>query len=222
MKIYPKIDTLFVRDKEFKLTKELRHPVLGDIKKWIVTEKVDGMNIRVKAAHGFSGVMFAGRGDNAQIPGDLVNSLTAIFTPEKMAGLFLAESAPGTRITLFGEGYGGSIQKGAGKYGYAMEKKFILFDVLIEVPNEPGEMLSFWQSDDRITDIADFLGIDRVPILGEWDLSEIVERVGLGIPSRVAVTPGMMSEGIVARTREPLFDARGNRLILKLKTSDFK
>jgi len=221
VRIYPKIDTLFVRDAAFKLTDQLRHPVLGDIKKWIVTEKVDGTNIRVSyRREDGPAVEFNGRSDNAQIPGDLIRHIVTTFTAEKMAGLFLAESAPGTRITLFGEGYGGSIQKGTERYG--AEKKFILFDVLIEVPITEGTYQSFWQSDEKVTNIADMLGINRVPILGEWDLSEITDRVGLGVHSRIAVNPGTMAEGIVARTREPLFDARGNRLILKLKTSDFK
>ena len=219
MRIYPKIDTLFVRDAAFKLTDELRHPVLGDIKKWIVTEKVDGTNIRISKRNDEDLVEFNGRSDNAHMPGDLAKLIIETFTPSKMAGLFVAEAMPGTRFTLFGEGYGGSIQKGS---RLSLTKKFILFDVLIEVPVTEGVYQGFWQSDNRVTAIADFLGIRRVPIIGEWDLSQIVDHVSLGIPSRVAETPGTMAEGIVARTREPLFDARGNRLILKLKTSDFK
>jgi RNA ligase-like protein len=218
VKIYPKIDTLFVRDAAFKLTEQLRRPVLGDIQKWIVTEKVDGTNIRVSKTLGTPGVEFNGRSDNAQIPGDLVQYIIETFTEAKMDGLFLLDSMPGTRITLFGEGYGGSIQKGAGKYGYPMEKQVILFDALIEMPE--GDC--YWQSDDVVTRFADLLGVQRVPVLGEFDLNEIVTLVRVGVPSRISLTEGAISEGIVARTREPLFDARGNRLILKLKTSDFK
>ena len=70
--------------------------------------------------------------------------------------------------------------------------------------------------------ITDQLRNPVIGDIGEWDLSAIVDQVSVGIVSRVAETPGTMAEGIVARTRAPLFDARGNRLILKLKTCDFK
>ena len=45
---YPKIETLFDRDSQFKLnTDAIRKPELDLIKKWEVTEKIDGTNIRI-------------------------------------------------------------------------------------------------------------------------------------------------------------------------------
>ena len=44
---YPKIETLFTRDEKFKVTDIIRLPEFENIKKWLVTEKIDGTNIRI-------------------------------------------------------------------------------------------------------------------------------------------------------------------------------
>ena len=212
MKEYPKIDTLFERDEAFKVTEVLRRPVLADIAKWIVTEKIDGTNIRVSMVHGEESINIGGRTDNAQIHADLVRAIYEQMTPAKMAALFQAETVPGTRIIIFGEGYGAGIQKGG---AYRQDKGFIAFDVLIEQGED-----AWWQDEACVTDFAARLGVPRVPILGEWHLDEIVAQVKRGITSVAAASP-LQAEGIVAKTREPLFDRRGKRLILKLKTKDF-
>lgn len=215
MRQYPKIDTLFQREADLKLTDVLRRPVFGDISKWIVTEKIDGTNIRVSYSRESGKIEIGGRSDNAQIPADLVKHVYDTITVAGMDSLLLADSHPQTRITLFGEGYGPGIQKGGSDY--CANKSFILFDGLIECGDE-----CWWQDDAVVTDWARRLGIKRVPILGEWSLDAIVERVRVGFASSAAEIKGRQAEGIVARTREPLFDKRGQRLILKLKTGDWK
>ena len=68
------------------------------------------------------------------------------------------------------------------------------------------------------------LGIKTVPYLGRWNLETIIDRVRAGIISETALEDSgtsVKSEGIVGRTIEPLFDKRGRRLIIKLKTKDF-
>src|SRR3990167_4368736 len=44
---FPKIETLYERGADFSVTDVLRSPVIGTISKWLVTEKVDGTNIRI-------------------------------------------------------------------------------------------------------------------------------------------------------------------------------
>jgi len=44
---YPKIETLFKRDETFRVTDKLRLPEFALVREWLVTEKVDGTNIRV-------------------------------------------------------------------------------------------------------------------------------------------------------------------------------
>lgn len=209
MKKYPKIETLFERGDDFKvLPNKLKNPVLGTINEWVVTEKIDGTNIRVSLTEEDE-IKIGGRTDNAQIHSGLYEHLHDTFTAKKMAKLRL-DTDP-TEITLYGEGYGAGIQKGG---GYRPDKGFILFDARI---ND-----QWWLDDDAVTKIAETLGIPRVPIIGHMSLGEIIDYVRNGFSSHVPQAEGVLSEGIVARTVQPLFDARGKRLIIKLKTKDFK
>lgn len=207
MKEYGKIDTLFTRDEQFRVTDQLRNPVIGEIRHWVVTEKIDGTNIRV-CLTADDEVKIGGRTDKAQIPADLAEYLYRTFTPEKMKALRLGDDPD--EICLYGEGYGAGIQKGGGDY--RKDKGFILFDVRV---ND-----RWWLSDEAVTDIAAKLDIPRVPILGVWDLDAIIEYVRNGFTSTTAEMP-RAAEGIVARPLMPLYDHRGNRLIIKIKTHDF-
>ena len=213
---YPKIETLFERDKETFVVNptKLKKPVFGTISEWDVTEKVDGTNIRVmyypKVVVDFGGpittpasVRFAGRSDNAQIPGDLLAYLQKTFTVELLSQHFQ------TPVVLYGEGYGAGIQK-VGKL-YRPDKSFILFDVLVD-----GQ---WWLDTMKVREIANSLGIDVVPYLGRFSLERIIDEVRNGVSSRLC--DSCPSEGIVARPIETLFDSRHERVILKLKTKDF-
>ncbi len=74
---YHKIETLFDRDGKFVVTR-LRNPVYGQFKKWHVTEKIDGTNIRVTLTEEGK-VVLGGRTDAAQIPADLIQYLYETF-----------------------------------------------------------------------------------------------------------------------------------------------
>jgi hypothetical protein len=210
---YHKIDTLFERDGKFVVdTLKLRHPVIGTIREWDVTEKIDGTNIRVltdEAGH----VTFGGRTDRAQMPTDLFQYLLATFTPAKMIAAFAKEDEPLPSVVLYGEGYGAGIQKGG---GYRPDKAFRLFDVLVA-----GK---WWLDFENVSDVARKLDIKTAPRIGRWTLDEIVFNVRAGFSSVVALDDSgqhVPAEGIVARPIEPLFDKRGRRVIIKLKTKDF-
>lgn len=203
---YGKIDTLFERDdKTFVVDpSRLRHPVYQTINQWDVTEKIDGTNIRViLSADG--DVRFGGRTANAQLPADLLYYLIQQCPPEKLCPVFNLDGP--TEAILFGEGYGAGIQKGG---SYRPDKSFVLFDVLVG-----GK---WWLDKNAVDDVATKLGIDTVPYLGRMTLSEIVELVRVPFPSKIG---SAMAEGVVARPIEPLFDRKGARVILKLKTKDF-
>lgn len=206
---YHKIDTLFDRDANtFVVNPQvLRSPVLGTIREWDVTEKIDGTNIRVMlAADG--AVTFGGRSNNAQIPADLVRYLIATFSPEIVRlAVWLNPDEP-VDVVLYGEGYGPGIQKGGGLY--RADKAFILFDVLVA-----GQ---WWLDRIAVEAIAEKLGIESVPYLGRMGLDEIVAMVREPFPSKLGTA---VSEGIVARPIETLFDRRMKRIIIKLKTKDF-
>lgn len=206
---YPKIETLYERGSDFSVTDQLRSPVIGTISRWLVTEKIDGTNIRIDLRRGEDGVdrvTFGGRTQAAQIPADLVAYLQRTFTVEKMVALRL--DAEPTTITLFGEGYGAGIQKGGGLY--RKDKAVILFDVLV------GDR--WWLDYAAVAEIAAKLDVPVVPLLGEWTLDEIREKV----PTLRSVVADREAEGVVCRPLETLYDKHGKRLTIKLKASDFR
>lgn len=203
---YHKIETLFERGPDFTVdTAKLKKPVLATIKEWDVTEKIDGMNIRVdyQAVAGArpDTLNFYGRTDNAQLPGDLCKFLFEKFPIDKFREKFQSD------VVLYGEGYGGNIQKGS---AYRLDKSFILFDVLVD-----GK---WWLDKDGVDDIGAFFNVDVVPYFGRMTLDEIVAKVQTPFQSSIGTA---LSEGVVARPIETLFDKRGQRIIIKLKTRDF-
>lgn len=194
------------RDEKFKITDIVRNPVFKTISQWVVTEKIDGTNIRVNLSVD-DVLTFNGRTDNAQIPAELAMFITKEFTVEKLKALRIDDDK--TSITLFGEGYGNGIQSGG---YYRKDKGFILFDVLINN--------KYWLDDIAITTIAQKLNIPRVPILGIMSFDDIVSLVKTGFDSLCAEEK-RRAEGIVARPIETLYDRRMKRVIIKLKTKDF-
>mgnify|MGYP001607305491 FL=1 len=153
---------------------------------------------------------FGGKTDNAQIHADLVRWLYENVSAAEMAEIF-----PDNDAVIYGEGYGAGIQKGG---GYSPTKKLIVFDVLV------GD--KWWLSWENTCDVAAKLGLDVVPFVGEMSLEEATEMVRLGFDSRLqsghdGKNPKIKAEGLVGRTAEALFDKKGHRLIVKLKTKDF-
>jgi hypothetical protein len=204
---FPKIDTLFERDPATFVVDEtrLKKSVIGTISEWDVTEKIDGTNIRVMLAE-TGDIQFGGRSDNAQLPVDLLTKVMQMFSEDKLKNALWVDGVP-TQAILYGEGYGAGIQKGG---AYRPDKSFILYDVLAG-----GK---WWLDKAAIDDIAGKLGIEVVPYLGRMTLARIVELVRTPFPSKIGTA---VAEGIVARPIETLFDKRGERLIIKLKTKDF-
>lgn len=203
MSEYHKIETLYERDEQTHKLKDpliLKNRIYGCVNPWVWTEKVDGTNIRVL----WDGVAvkFAGRSDNAALHPHLLAYMEATVTAEKLGAIF-----PGESVVLYGEGYGAGIQKGGGDY--SADKRLILFDVRV------GQ---WWLSDENVRDVAAKIGLPAVPLYGEMTLAEATQRVRSGIPSMVG---NRDMEGLVGRPVEALFDKKGARLIVKLKTRDF-
>ena len=203
---YHKIDTLFERDERFVVDPtRLKKTVLATISTWDVTEKIDGTNVRVMLSADGE-VQFGGRSNNAQLPADLVQYLIRTFPADRLRAAFWIDDKP-TEAIVFGEGFGAGIQKGG---AYRPDKAFILFDVMVG-----GK---WWLDHDGIEDVAVKLGVASVPYLGRMTLEEIVATVRNPFPSRIGTA---IAEGVVARPIETLFDKRGERIIIKLKTRDF-
>jgi len=209
MNKYPKIQTVFLRDPDNKyrtlLEGQFARPEFEYLahNEWEFTEKIDGTNIRVSWDCKTDKVALNGRTDNASIPAFLVARLMEMFPVEKFAHLY-----PETSMTLYGEGYGARIQKGGGNY-ISDGVGFILFDVQI------GDN---WLDRENVQDIANFLEVDTVPVVGQGTLFDAIEMVRDGFQSHVGI---QIAEGLVMRPVIELIDRRGRRIITKIKHKDF-
>lgn len=212
---YPKIKTLFERDDDFNVdTTRLRHKSFSQVNYWLLTEKLDGTNIRLHHQKGrAANLYFKGRDDRSQMPCDFLEYLQDTFTQER---IFQALDPDFRSFTIFGEGIGGRIQKTGPRYG---QMRLVLFDVHVETPN--GE--SLWLDYPDVASIASNLGLASAPIIAvDAEVPAIVNLVRDGFPSLEAEDHTFEAEGVVARTHPILLTRRGARLMWKLKTKDFR
>ncbi len=217
---YPKIDTLYKRDEHFRVTKELNAPEFDNIKRWWVTEKIDGMNIRI-ALHADGTMEFGGRNENTLFSQMTFRYLNDTFTAEMLQDAF--ESKPNIfvpfgktwpEIVVFGEGYGAGIQKGG---HYRPDISFRMFDV-----NVGG----LWLEPEDILDVAEKLNVNVVPLMSiahdlpvtSNDLKNLIEHSVVANSENQRL---VQAEGVVARPVPMLLNRRGERVMWKLKFKDF-
>lgn len=201
---YTKINTIWKRDERGHIiegdyaTPEFAFLADADFE-W--TEKVDGTNVRV----GWDGhdVQFGGRTANAQMPTKLIAALRSMFDPERLAAVFGESSA-----VLYGEGYGAGIQGGGGNY--SPNQTFVLFDVTVG---------PWWLRREDVQDVATKLAIEVVPVYGRGTLQWASDKAKAGIESTWGAFP---AEGLVGRPAVELFDRKGERIMAKTKTRDFR
>ena len=217
---YQKIQTLFKRDeRNIIIPDQFTYPefeVLKDLK-WECTEKIDGTNIRVElesSGNPEDGIImsFKGRTDKAVIPEHLLTKLNWLFDRERLMEVFnITDETQDCNITLYGEGYGAKIQAGGNYLGNKVG--FILFDVRID---------KWWLKRSDCEGIAEKLGCPIVPIIGNMTLLEAIDFVKKGFKSTIAENKDYDAEGLVLRTPDGLQFRDGQRIILKIKTCDFK
>ena len=212
---FQKIDGPFLRDPNNPkvLIEEWRNPVFGmlaDAPIWVASEKIDGTNINIRW-DGYR-LTIGGRTAAAQIPKPLLAHLEATFLTPAVEEWFEQQfpidpdltSGKVADVVLFGEGYGPGIQKG-GKY--REDVSFIGFDVYVN-----GKYLSPANS----KAIFESLGVDFVP---EYATPRSLRYWidGVSQPGFKSEFGDFTPEGLVVRTIEPLYDQRGNRIIVKIK-----
>lgn len=207
MKEYHKIEGLFARDPGTKklLPDKLISPEVELLRNipWVFTEKIDGTNVRV-VWDGHK-VSFWGRTDNTSIPTHLLRKLEEMFGGEANEQMF-EQKFGSNPVILFGEGYGPKIQKGG---SYRSDVSFILFDAQV------GEWML---KRDAVEEIAQYFGIDIVPIVLTGTIADGIEYV----KARPASTMGTAKmEGIVGHPVVELRKRNGERIIVKIKTSMF-
>ena len=211
MEEYHKIPNIFLRSTETKkiVEGEYSNEALDFLRNtmWDFTEKIDGTNIRI-IWDGHK-VEIKGRTDRAQIPSALLNRLMELFAGEANEQIF-EQNFGEKEVMLVGEGYGAKIQGCGGLY--RPDQDFILFDVMIG---------GNYQSRVTIREVAEMFKLKVVPIVFVGTLKEGVEFVKEQPKSQVAEGELTM-EGVVGRPHVELQDRCGNRVIVKIKTHDFK
>lgn len=216
---YPKIDTLFNRNKKFKVIEgDFTHLEFELVKTWSCTEKIHGENMRIiydgKAE--IVSILTREHDKPEYVQKELLKFMQEKYTFEKLRAIFKPKGVD--HAVLFGEGYGPRIQQGK---GYKNEHDIILFDVLV---NDILTEDEWWLEPESIQDIATKLETEVVPDLGFLTVDTIVEMVKKGFPSLLAkrnTGADLKSEGIIARTVPGLLFRNGKRLMFKLKTKDF-
>jgi hypothetical protein len=207
---YHKIQSVFKRDpdNDYKtFLTEWAMPEFGYLSEldWVWTEKVDGTNIRFHA-YDDGLLLVGGRTRKAEIPPKLQLALEAVSAHsywDQLSGL-----------TVFGEGYGATIQKGGGDY--RPDQGFIVFDVMV---TDTGAFLE--RAD--VEDIAANLGLPVAPIVGKgplWDAVYCLQQHEDPAWSRLK-EGDKLAEGLVLRPETELRTRLGRRVISKLKVKDF-
>ena len=210
---YPKINSLWMRDEKTKalIVGDYAREEFSNVRRWDVTEKVDGTNIRITFLQRDgqrTQPCIQGKTDAAVIPAFLLESLQPLASWDLFDKAFHHETKD-FEVVLFGEGYGEKIQANGGKYRRGTG--LILFDVV---------MGHWWMPRVLVGRVAKAFGVSAVPDLGIMSEEEIVAFVKSKPLSRCSEAPRAM-EGIVARASCGICDSRGTPVMFKLKAKDF-
>ena len=204
---YHKIQSLFFRDRSTNklMLDQWSRPEFGLLKdmQWEWTEKVDGMNMRIIWDGETGQFRIAGKTDNANIPPALYDRMLRLV--DEVGGDFIiaCDSRP---FTIYGEGYGGKIQKGS---KYSTEMDFVMFDVRIH---------DAWMERDFVRDLGAITGIPVAPVVGSGTIDEAIQCVKGGLKSRWG---DFNAEGLVIRPPVELKNKWGERVIAKVKEVDY-
>ena len=175
-------------------------------------EKIEGTSAHL---HFKSKDTFPNDYDVTIFPGGAsIDRFSKLFDIENIKSILLSLGIPSEHdVTIFGEAYGGSIQKMSKTYG--LDLKFVVFDIKV------GEN---WLSVTQASDIANKLGLDFVPYerisTQMEDLNKERDR-----PSVQAERNGFKDkkrEGVIVR---PVIEVKlnnGKRVISKHKGSDHR
>ena len=239
---YQKINTIFKRDQNPGKFHNCIMPEEGFTQpefeflrgcKFECTEKIDGTSMSVHIIPvGYTDiggafkvnyvVEYHGKTEKADTPKHLQAKMEQLFPAEKMLGAFnknvIYENVEGAikevnhgKVIVFGEGYGVKIQKG-GNY-ISNDCGFILFDVTVD---------GMFLLRESLEDIASKLGIPIVPLIGYMTVDEAIEFVKKGFKSTIAENKDYDAEGLVLKTPMGLLNRKGERIITKIKTCDFR
>lgn len=215
---YTKINTLWKRN-------EKGHTVIGDFSReefrylydnlWRAFEKVDGTNMSIY----FDGyeTQIHGKSESAQIPKHLLSKMESLVNIDALKEVFPikynenGEELP-LMVRIYGEGYGAKIQKCGGSY-IKNDCNFKVFDICVN---------GTWLDWEDVCDVCQKLNLDVVHYYGTMTLREAEAMVVKGFKSPIAENKELEAEGLVLRPLIQLFNKRHERVMVKIKTCDYR
>jgi len=199
---YPKIQTLFKRNEKGRIiVDEYSKLEFESVDQWFVTEKIDGTNIRIAFDKKLNKVEILGRTEKSELHVDLTKALYRLINKKLLNEVFDDD------VILFGEGIGEKIQ--AGKYG--KKYKFYLFDVYYKFK---------FLNNEELENVATKLNLNIVSSLGIFTKQEIKNLIMTCFYSKI--NKEVLAEGVVAKSYPLLFNEKGERVMFKLKCSDYR
>jgi len=208
---YPKIETVWMRDERGKIIPgELSDPAFAIPKSWLLSEKIDGTNVRI--IYSGSDVEFRGKTDEAQLSAALFKRLQELFPVERFREVF--KEAP---AILFGEGYGRKVN--GIKYAVQDDADVILFDVVVKNTNEERPRPEWWWLErEAVADVARKFGIPSVQEVAHLGS---IEEIEAWVKKERKREDGVRMEGVVCRPERVLLRRDGTPLMFKLKWKDY-
>lgn len=183
--------------------------------RWDVEEKIDGTNVFwYWDGHN---IEYHGKTANAQFRKDHLAFLASLVTPAMLSEVFpITYDENGIEIPMevriYGELYGNGVQR-CGKRYIPNGNNVLIFDVMLD---------NWWLEREAVMDVAGKLGLKTCPYMGQMTIPEAEQMVRKGFKSAVAVDESFKAEGVVMKPLVQLFNRKGERVIVKIKTEDFK
>lgn len=208
---YPSIESVWKREGKHLVPGQVRQSEHALIRDWLVTEKIDGMNIRLIFSE--AGLDIRGRTDNAQFKQAWLDFLRSLVDVERAKEVLRHPSRPDWNVTVYGELFGPGIQKGG---TCADGLQFRAFDILYGG--------TVWANYEAVRRTAASLGLNTVPLVGTlWSIADIpttAESLDRFLGASRACPKQPRMEGFVARPQETLLNGRGERIVFKLTYRD--
>lgn len=167
-------------------------------------EKVHGTSAHVAWRNGQ--LVFSAGGSNPE-------QFRALFDAEKLEAI-LKERHANQTVTIFGEAYGGKVQRMSESYGKSLS--FIVFDVQID---------GMWLDVPTAERVATHMGLEFVPYeYGPADLAWIDSQRDADsiVAIRRGCGPGHIREGVVLRPPFEVTLNNGSRCMTKHKRDEFR
>jgi len=212
---YEKFSSPFKKDEKFMNTEELSQQLPKG--KWILTEKIDGTNIRIiltKPDEEGERIIHIGSRKLILNPSDKGSKVYLDCLEDvnlnKIKEYFKDVNSI---VVIYGEGYGAGVQKGG---IYSSKKRFRVFDIRI------GKA---YQDFNYVQKVCVDNQMNLVPIFGDVDtihFNGCIEDLKNFNNTLIKEGVGGKPEGLVYKFEPVLLNKYGERLIFKSKFKDYK